>query len=307
MFDSSEGRHNRNRTNLSLTALFAILLGLIFLLNNFGILPWEIWQNIWKFWPVLLILFGIEAILGRNSSFRSFGFLLFLIFVLPLILILNPLSGNPLATKKLSVEKPLGNLTKSQLFFNLASANIKIDALESSSSKVVQGSINYSSLLPKPEIKEESLFGQTKFSFTQPTKEIPFLNNIGNNVNLKISQLIPYDINIKSNTGNLNLNLTEIRIDFLNIETGAGKFSFELSAKYSSKVYIRASASLISFKIPNDAGVSFKTDSNLKQINLPDSRFERIGGIYKSKNYEISANKIDIEVSGPISSVEIKS
>ena len=307
MFDSSEGRHNRNRTNLSLTALFAILLGLIFLLNNFGILPWEIWQNIWKFWPVLLILFGIEAILGRNSSFRSFGFLLFLIFVLPLILILNPLSGNPLATKKLSVEKPLGNLTKSQLFFNLASANIKIDALESSSSKVVQGSINYSSLLPKPEIKEESLFGQTKFSFTQPTKEIPFLNNIGNNVNLKISQLIPYDINIKSNTGNLNLNLTEIRIDFLNIETGAGKFSFELSAKYSSKVYIRASASLISFKIPNEAGVSFKTDSNLKQINLPDSRFERIGGIYKSKNYEISANKIDIEVSGPISSVEIKS
>ena len=307
MFDSSEGRHNRNRTNLSLTALFAILLGLIFLLNNFVILPWEIWQNIWKFWPVLLILFGIEAILGRNSSFRSFGFLLFLIFVLPLILILNPLSGNPLATKKLSVEKPLGNLTKSQLFFNLASANIKIDALESSSSKVVQGSINYSSLLPKPEIKEESLFGQTKFSFTQPTKEIPFLNNIGNNVNLKISQLIPYDINIKSNTGNLNLNLTEIRIDFLNIETGAGKFSFELSAKYSSKVYIRASASLISFKIPNEAGVSFKTDSNLKQINLPDSRFERIGGIYKSKNYEISANKIDIEVSGPISSVEIKS
>lgn len=307
MFDSSEGRHNRNRTNLSLTAIFAILLGLVFLLNNFGVLPWEIWQNVWKFWPVLLILFGIEAILGRSSSFRSFGFLLFLIFVLPLILVLNPLSGNLLATKKMAIEKPLGNLTKAQLFFDLASANIKIDTLETSSSKVLQGSINYSSLLPQPDIEEESKFGQTKFSFKQSSKEIPFLNNIGNNVDLKISRLIPYDIYLKSNTGNLNFNVGDVRIDFLNIEAGAGKFSFELSPRYSSKVFVKAGAAIIFFKITDEAGVSLQTDSNLKQLNLPSSRFEKKGEVYRSRNFETSVNKVEIEVSGPLASVEIKS
>ncbi len=307
MFNSNDERRTRNRTNLSLTAIFAILLGVVFLLNNFGILPWEIWQNAWKFWPVLLILFGIEAILGRNSSFRSLGVLLFLIFLLPLVLILNPLSGNILATKKIEIEKPLGNLTKSQLFLNLASANIKLDSLEIASSKVLQGSVSYSSILPKPELKEESKFGQTKFSFTQPTKTIPFLNNIGNSVNLKISKLIPYDIFVESNTGDLDFNLSEIRVDFLNIEAGTGKFFFNLSSKYSSKVYIKANAALVSFKIPSEAGVSFKTNSSLKQLNLPNSRFEKKEEIYRSKNYEICPNKIDIELSGPLSSVEIKS
>lgn len=306
MFNSDEARHNRNRTNLSLTALFAILLGAIFLLNNFGILPWEIWQNAWKFWPVLLILFGVETVLGRYSSPRGFGFLLFLIFGLPLILILNPLSGNVLATSKIVVDKPLGNLTKAQLDFNFASASIKLDSLEASSTKVLQGEVRYSSILPKPEIAEESKFGQSRFGFSQASKSVPFLNNIGNSVDLKISRLIPYDIFVKSNTGNLNLNFKDVKVDFLNIEAGAGKFNFEFSAKYSSKVFIKSSANLLFFKIPTEAGVSLRVPSGLKQIDLSSSRFAKEGELYRTRNFQTSSSKIEIEVSGGLSKVEIK-
>jgi len=46
--------------------LIIITIGVIFLLNNFDILPWSIWNSIWRFWPVLLILWGIQIILGRS-------------------------------------------------------------------------------------------------------------------------------------------------------------------------------------------------------------------------------------------------
>jgi len=47
-------------------AFFLISLGIIFLLNNFGILSWNVWSILWKFWPVLLINWGLEMVFGKS-------------------------------------------------------------------------------------------------------------------------------------------------------------------------------------------------------------------------------------------------
>lgn len=46
-------------------AFLLITVGLILLLNNFGVLPWSIWNIIWRFWPVVIIIAGLENIFGR--------------------------------------------------------------------------------------------------------------------------------------------------------------------------------------------------------------------------------------------------
>jgi len=306
MFDF-DNKSSRNRTNFSLSAVLAIFLGIIFLLNNFNFLPWEIWQNLWKFWPVLLILFGSEIMLGKSVATKSLVFLLGLIFLLPILLIINPLTGNPLANEKINLDKPLGNLTKTEFLFNLSSVNLNFGALDENSSKVFVGTMTYSTLLPKPTVKEESKFGQAKFSFEQQNKNLFFLDNLGNSVNLKISRFIPYEISLKANTANLKFDFSKIRLDLLNVDTKAGKFELILSKDYSAKIYLKNAAGFVSIKIPNDLGVNFKTDSQIRQVNLPKSRFDQFGNNYKSKNYEISPNKVEIEVIGPLSSVEIKS
>jgi len=47
--------------------LLLLSIGFILLFNNLGILPWEIWDSLWRYWSVILILFGIE-ILGRHAE-----------------------------------------------------------------------------------------------------------------------------------------------------------------------------------------------------------------------------------------------
>jgi hypothetical protein len=47
-------------------AVVLVSIGIIFLLNNFGLVPWEVWANIWRFWPVVLILWGVQLVFGRN-------------------------------------------------------------------------------------------------------------------------------------------------------------------------------------------------------------------------------------------------
>jgi len=63
-------------------ALLLISVGCVLLLNNFGIIDWNIWSNLWRFWPLLLILGGLQR-LGTHS--RLAGFLTFLVSILVII------------------------------------------------------------------------------------------------------------------------------------------------------------------------------------------------------------------------------
>lgn len=47
--------------------LLILSIGFILLFNNMGSLPGEIWGSLWHYWPVLLILSGIQ-ILARNAE-----------------------------------------------------------------------------------------------------------------------------------------------------------------------------------------------------------------------------------------------
>lgn len=47
-------------------AVFLITVGTLLFLNNFNILPWSIWANLFPFWPVLIIFAGIDAIFGKS-------------------------------------------------------------------------------------------------------------------------------------------------------------------------------------------------------------------------------------------------
>lgn len=56
----------RNKEHGVTGGIILLLLGVVFLLNNFNILPWEIWNIIWRFWPLLLVLWGFQVIFGHS-------------------------------------------------------------------------------------------------------------------------------------------------------------------------------------------------------------------------------------------------
>ncbi len=47
--------------------IFLLFLGTVFLLQSLNILPWTLWQTLWRFWPVLIIVTGLGILLkGYN-------------------------------------------------------------------------------------------------------------------------------------------------------------------------------------------------------------------------------------------------
>lgn len=43
-----------------------IFIGGLFLLNTFDIVPWIVWSQLWKFWPLLLVFSGLKLLLGKS-------------------------------------------------------------------------------------------------------------------------------------------------------------------------------------------------------------------------------------------------
>jgi len=61
-----EWRHCNRHAGNAIWGLALALGGILLLFNNAGLVSWQVWQFIWPFWPVILILIGLRFILGFN-------------------------------------------------------------------------------------------------------------------------------------------------------------------------------------------------------------------------------------------------
>ncbi|OGY29602.1 MAG: hypothetical protein A3F35_02900 [Candidatus Woykebacteria bacterium RIFCSPHIGHO2_12_FULL_45_10] len=289
----------RNRGNRSSLAPFILVfLGSIFLLNNFGVLPWSIWLSLWKFWPVLLILIGVELLVGRTASFRTILILAVLIFIVPILLFLNPFGGNPLTTTKVKVDEPLSTTVRSRINIDLPTINLKIKPLATDSAKLVSGEAFYDatgggSIYSKADDKNTAFL---TFKLTN-SEQIPLLGSFRNSLDLALSRLIPLDVSIKSGASNLNLDLGNLNISNLDIQSGAGNIFIKYSSQISGKTFIKTGASSINLEVPKDLPSRIKITGGPKKIDILPERFVEAGGVYQSKSYSTSVqSKLEIEI-----------
>jgi len=63
---SEEKKPQKER--ISTAGIFLVFFGIIFLLQSLTILPWGLWGTLGRFWPVLLIIGGLNILLRRYSD-----------------------------------------------------------------------------------------------------------------------------------------------------------------------------------------------------------------------------------------------
>ena len=70
-------------------ALLLIAVGTLLLLNNLNLVPWSIWQDLWQFWPVVLILWGVQMVFGPSFLGKLITFCLTILVLVYLFRHLN--------------------------------------------------------------------------------------------------------------------------------------------------------------------------------------------------------------------------
>ncbi len=60
--------------------VFLLFIGVVLLLQTLGILPWSLWNTLWRFWPVILIITGVGVLLKHLNVWLVSIVLLVILF-----------------------------------------------------------------------------------------------------------------------------------------------------------------------------------------------------------------------------------
>ena len=103
---SQEKMHGANE--IPMAGIFLLFIGTVLLLQTLDVLPWTLWDTLWRYWPVLLIATGISILLRHWNVWLVSLLILALLFVSLGLAILE--QGKPLPPPGQGVQS-LGALT----------------------------------------------------------------------------------------------------------------------------------------------------------------------------------------------------
>jgi len=317
------------RSKPSIWAYLLIFIGLVFLLNNFGWLPWESWAIIWRFWPFILIFIGLQMILGRSRVGVVVSSIISLLLIAVVLLVLAASSNSDLnnylkeriswwdnvflVARQETKEQQI--VVKDDEYDGVVSRQLKAELGVADFSLVDDDSTNFISILSKyydnyetPILEKELENDQLNFLFKTKTKAhfYPgFFRGTSHRITLGQSSLRS-DIDISVGTGKADIDLTKIGIDDFKVDVGTGLAEIDLGkAALPTKFFdLSVGTGKISLVLPADIGLKIDHSIGLGKATISGAELKD-DDTYTSKNYETAVIKLTIKVSVGTGQIEI--
>lgn len=302
---------NNNRSAY-IVGLILIGIGLLFLLNSLGIATFRIWYFITRFWPVLLILFGLNLILKKSKLWWVVPILIFVIFIGAVIMPESTLRGinTGFFVFHFGDETRSGvyqenreydpNIDNFRVDLTFGANRLNIDSVDRDID-LFDLDLDYRGEMP--EVNYDKRDNRADLSVRQ-TRQV----NVGTGSdiwNINLTKDIPLEINIKGGAGDLLLNLEELKVDKLNIDAGLGQLNIRYP-DYDNETEISAGAGNIKLIVPPTAALRIETNTVINSNNFDEIGLIKLyDDVYQSKNYGEVENKIDIKISTSAGNIKV--
>lgn len=307
---------DRSKSNITVGLIF-VAVGLIFLLNTFNIIDYNIWQLVSMFWPVLLIIIGL------NILFKG-TFLWWISPVLIIILLLFLLFASANYTPALFefLERPdnsqvtqRGNTYRSsmelrpelqRLYVNMTvdAGRIDIEPLEDNNNLY---DMAFHFQKEEPEVDYHTSQGETEARLNINHMRSFELESIEivNYLDLRLNRDVVYSLQIEAGAGHYSLDLEELQVSDLTINSGISEIKIDYS-NYDNVTRINSGASDITMNFPGDIGVEIQTNNLVNNLDLIEAGFIKIeDNLYRSDNFRDAERRALVYISSPAISITV--
>jgi uncharacterized membrane protein len=315
-------------------AVFLIIVGVVFLFNTTGLLPWGFWGVFWSFWPLLLIFGGLFIILGhsRIASIILTGLVLafFLFLLIFAALIHNSNSFKDFVEDNLPWVDQLVDAEKVE-----ASFKIHAEDYEGVEDRIVTIEHNAGELDFKDEDIEEYLTLDAKYyegvgepnlesSMDGDTLEVDFdtesesiftwIDIFGQteprHFDFILGQKdIETNLRFQINAGEAKIDLDEVSLSQLVTELNAGDVGINLGvASIPNKIKVRVNAGDLTISLSQDTGLDVSYEINAGSLQIDGDKFDGLskeGGI-RTEDFSDAENQVEFEIEINAGSVEVK-
>ncbi len=307
--DDMHERENRRRINL-VGPVILIGLGVVFLLNNLGILGWSVWEVIVRLWPVLLVAAGLELLLGRRSVW---GAILALMLTIGLVVGSLWLLGSGLATPSAATEEisyALDEATWAEVILAPAVGGLRVQAGPEDSSRLVSGVIHPVS--GESIARDFEVEGNTAFLAlrSQGAMFNPTFGSGGEtwHWDLSLTPDAPLALDVSIGAGKCRVDLQRLMVDDLIVSAGVGQTTVVLPSEGRFQAKIDGAIGNMLIVIPQGMEARIRFDTGLVNRNVSGEfvHQDEDGGIYTSPGYDTADHRVDLDVGLAIGSVTVR-
>jgi len=299
-------------------AFILIAIGILFMLNNFGVLEFGL-RTLWSLWPLILILWGISILPIRD--------------VVKIIALVAVLALTVIFFNRISERSSWFHFHN---FHGLSDQDWDDEDSSTYNYQPQNLSVPYDSLIPKGVLKLEAAAGN--FNLQGLTSDFLTFNKTGdignysitttnengrkqinlsleksgvrhsineNKVEIKLNENPSWNLDFDIGAAEILMDLRDYKIDTTNIDAGASSIDIRIGDKNPVTVMtFNAGASSIKVDIPKESGCQIKSESFM--ISKEFDGFTKKGdGIYQTGNFTTGKNKIYLTIKTSISKIEI--
>ena len=285
-----------------------ILLGVLFLLNTLGMLPWGWWSSLAQLWPVILVLIGVYLLWGRS---RPKATAIAIVVIVVAAIGLGAIVGS-IPFGKATPETfwyPLGDVSRAKVDVDFGAGDLTVGSLASGSGRLVEGEFEgrggcqrvVRDLKTHDATAELHLEAGARGGFSW------LGTGFSGKGALRLTPDIPLELDLAVGASSTRMDLTDLRITNMRLDLGASKGTVYLPKPVgTTRAAIKAGAADIDLIVPKGAAARIAVDSGLSRVNVDADRFTQSGGFYVTRNYDQATDRLEITLEVGVASVEVR-
>jgi hypothetical protein len=294
--------------------LILITIGVLLLLNQMGRLRWDVLWSLWRYWPVILILLGIETLIGISESrvVRLLGLLIALVVLGGLISYVMLQGGatpsqRPAADTE-TVSQGLQDAERGLVTLRLAAGAVSVGAL-SDSPNFVEAKIEYSARSRQVVQNFAVRNGRAEFELRGDLENPLWTSGPGADETwqVRLTPRVPLDMRIDTGAGRVEADLSGLQVTQLDLDMGVGSTTLTLPAvDGTATVSVNLAVGEVTVVIPAGVGVKMRANKLLSSVNIAGQRLTRSGDEWVSPNYATATSKVDLRIDNVIGSINVR-
>lgn len=297
-----------------------LFIGGVLLLQNFDIINFY-WGSIWRFWPIFLIIAGVNILFSKNKS-QLGGILSIAILVVTLSFLFykgqKPKVSSLRTTEvfgddednfdqerleNLSFSSPYVNSAGGKTILNISGGGTSFSLKDATDSLVSADVIKRGGTFTLKTSQQDSL---TTVDFKMKGNSKWSISDGGNDAKLKLNVNPVWEINMNMGAGEVGFDLSAFKVRTFNFDGGAAALNIKFGDKLPiTDINVKTGVAEVKINVPSTSGCRVNTKTGLSTKDF-EGFIKLKNGAYETPNYAESTKKIFINLDGGLSSFEVK-
>jgi Domain of unknown function (DUF5668)/Cell wall-active antibiotics response 4TMS YvqF len=294
-------------TRHSWWAYLLIGLGVLTLLDRFGIPTWGIWNVTGMWWPLVLIVVGVvlltrQYIWGRPLTVG--------LVIASMLLVVFWNRSQPAFRMGQTTENISQAIIATRAEIQIGTTIGRLEIGANTSGKLIDGTLelgNRNRLEREFTTRGSAQFVRLEAGMNGPSIGLPyFMDSQNSDWKLGLSPNIPLVLRIKTGVGKSEIDLSKLRVTDFTLEGGVGSMMITLPATGRVMARIESGVGSTKIRIPNGMKARIRASSGIGEVRVSGS-YERNGDVYTSSSFETASNRLELEIKGGIGQITVES